>query len=93
MTTYGLPFDIISTYAEENNMSVDKQGFETKIAEHKEKSKNMSCSNKSGNTDLILKLLGDVTETEFVGYEQTQCESEILKIVVGDKECSNANVG
>lgn len=93
VTTYGLPFDIISTYAEENNMSVDKQGFETKIAEHKEKSKNMSCSNKSGNTDLILKLLGDVTETEFVGYEQSQCESKILNIIVGDKECSNANVG
>ena len=81
VTTYGLPFDIICRYAEENGMTIDKQGFENKIEEHKEKSKN--TQNNSGNAKLknILNKFQDCRETEFVGYDVSECECKVLKVL------------
>ena len=69
VTTYGLPFDIICGYAEENGMNVDKKGFENKINEHKEKSKNVHGSSENANLKNILKQFEDCKATEFVGYD------------------------
>ncbi len=85
VTTYGLPFDIILNYAEENNLSVDKIGFENKIKEHKEKSRSTSNSSENINFNKISELIGDCQPTNFVGYELLNCKSSVKKIISQDK--------
>lgn len=79
VTTYGLPFDIICGYAEENNMVVDKQGFQDKIKEHKAKSKNISGNSENAALKDIFKQFENVPETIFLGYDVSECECKIIK--------------
>lgn len=85
VTTYGLPFDIICGYAEENGMNVDKKGFENKINEHKEKSKNVHGSSENANLKNILKQFEDCKATEFVGYDISECRCNVLKVLKEDE--------
>lgn len=85
VTTYGLPFDIICGYAEENGMNVDKKGFENKINEHKEKSKNVHGSSENANLKNILKQFEDCKATEFVGYDISECQCNVLKVLKEDE--------
>ena len=85
VTTYGLPFDIICGYAEENGMSVDEKGFENKIKEHKEKSKNVHGSSENANLKNILKQFEDCKATEFVGYDISECKCNVLKVLKEDE--------
>lgn len=91
VTTYGLPFDIIFGYAQDSAMTVDKEGFEKKLSEHKEKSKNFSGGDTSENKKIICELISDCSATDFVGYERFECKSEILKIISDKKLCDNIN--
>ena len=93
VTTYGLPFDIILGYAKDNNMKTDKEGFEKKLSEHKEKSKNISGADSSNSTNVISQLISDCSSTDFVGYERFECKSEILKIIVDKELCSKISEG
>lgn len=79
VTTYGLPFDIICGYAEENNMVIDKQGFQDKIKEHKAKSKNISGNSENAALKDIFKQFENVPETIFLGYDVSECECKIIK--------------
>lgn len=81
VTTYGLPFDIICGYAEENGMEIDKQGYESKIKEHKEKSKNSQNNSENANLKNILKQFEDSQETEFVGYDISECQCKVIEAV------------
>lgn len=85
VTTYGLPFDIICGYAEENGMNVDKKGFENKINEHKEKSKNVHGSSENANLKNILKQFEDCKAAEFVGYDISECQCNVLKVLKEDE--------
>ncbi len=81
VTTYGLPFDIIKNYADENGLSIDEAGFETKLQSHKEKSKNLSATDVNGNMKEISAILCDRQPTSFVGYEELSCGVTITDIV------------
>ncbi len=81
VTTYGLPFDIICGYAEENGMDIDKQGFENKIKEHKEKSKNVHGNSENANLKNVLKQFEGCETTRFVGYDVFECECKVIKTV------------
>jgi len=43
--------------------------------------------------DIYIRLKNDGIKTEFIGYEETQCESKILKIIKGDEFLSSAYEG
>lgn len=83
VTTYGLPFDIIKQYALENDMKVDEIGFEKKIKDHKEKSKNLALEKEAGELKAIFSKLSGMNPTVFRGYEETCSEAEVLKIIKG----------
>lgn len=85
VTTYGLPFDIICGYAEESGMTVDKKGFENKIKEHKEKSRNIHGSSENNNLKNILTQFESCKETDFVGYDVSECECNVIKTVCEGK--------
>lgn len=80
VTTYGLPFDIVKQYAEENLMTVDEKDYNSRIEKHKEKSKNCASNNSADNMKLIFDKLSEVNSTEFLGYEDFECDSRVLKI-------------
>ena len=93
VTTYGLPFDIVEQYAYENSMSVDKDDFEKKIKEHKEKSKNLPKYNSVDDVKHIFQNVDDISATNFLGYEKLECDSDVLKIFVSGNSVASAQEG
>ncbi len=93
VTTYGLPLDIIKSYTEENNMTIDEKEFEKKLEIHKEKSRNASESLVHQNLKKMSEILSDCKLTEFVGYENLSCEATVLKIIKNDNTCEQAAKG
>ncbi len=93
VTTYGLPFDIIKSYAEENDMTIDEQGFEKKLKLHKEKSRNVAESSGNKNLQKLSELTNECEPTQFLGYENLSCESSVLKIIKEDNVCESALQG
>lgn len=71
--TYGFPIDLTELILRENNMSVDLKAFDEEMQKQKDRARNAS----SVETDdwVILK----EGETEFVGYDYTESQSEILR--------------
>ena len=86
VTTYGLPFDIISSYAEENSLELDADGFRQKLESHKEKSKNIVGAKENESLKNLSELLCNCSKTEFVGYENLEFESKVLKIIKNGTE-------
>lgn len=93
VTTYGLPFDIVKQYALENGMSVDEKEFKNKLSEHKEKSRNVVSSALGSNLKEIFDLVKDIPETEFLGYDSSECVGKILKIFKDGKETNSVSQG
>ena len=91
VTTYGLPFDIISSYAEENSLELDADGFRQKLESHKEKSKNIVGAKENESLKNLSELLSDCSKTNFVGYEDLDCEAKVLKIIKDGEEVSSAD--
>lgn len=72
--TYGFPLDLTSLIARERGISVDEKGFAAEM----EKQKNRSKADAAKETgDWVL--TGDDIKSEFVGYEQLECEVRIVK--------------
>ncbi|MTI32024.1 alanine--tRNA ligase [Xanthovirga aplysinae] len=72
--TFGFPLDLTSLIARENGLSVDEQGFEQEMQVQKSRSKHAATVEKG---DWIV--LQDQEEVEFLGYDQLQSTSQIIK--------------
>lgn len=71
--THGFPLELTKVIAHENNLTVDEEGFAQHMAEQQEKSKQKETSPEAGSIDFPENMA-----TNFVGYEQTSCNSPIL---------------
>jgi alanyl-tRNA synthetase len=71
--TYGFPLDLTELILRENGMSVDEKGFNVEMQKQKERARN-AASVETGDW-VILK----EGEQEFVGYDFTEAEAEILR--------------
>lgn len=80
VTTYGLPFDIIEDYAKDNNLTVDKEGFEAKLIEHRDISKKQS-QGEMVKANINFELLQGINKTEFKGYDELEVNSNLLEIL------------
>src|SRR6185503_13011414 len=63
--TYGIPFDLIAEMAEEEGVTLDREGFEVMMAEARKKAK---ASSKFQATDV--EVFASMPPVEFVGYDQ-----------------------
>jgi len=72
--TYGFPLDLTSLIARENKLTVDQKGFEEEMAKQKSRSK-ADAAKETGDWEL----LKEVDDVQFLGYEQTESESEIIR--------------
>ncbi len=82
--TYGFPFELTKEIAEENGLNVDEAGFKSAMQEQKNRAK--AATEKISVTGDIkyAKIEEKVGSTDFVGYEQNECDAKILDIVEGD---------
>ena len=71
--TFGFPLDLTELILREHNMSVDLDGFNAEMRNQKERARN-AANIETG--DWIIVREG---ESAFVGYDKTECETEILR--------------
>ncbi|HUR11854.1 MAG TPA: alanine--tRNA ligase [Flavitalea sp.] len=72
--TYGFPIDLTKLIAAEKNLSVDEGGFETEMAQQKQRSRSASIVN---TEDWIM--LEENSGTRFVGYDQFESDARITR--------------
>lgn len=71
--TYGFPLDLTELILRENGMTVDEAGFKAEMQKQKDRARNASTIETG---DWVTVKEG---EQEFVGYDFTECEAEILR--------------
>ncbi len=92
--TYGFPLDLTTEILQEEGMRFDEEGFKTQMEEQRQKSKQSWQGIGEGKTkEIYRRLFNEGVFTGFVGYEETQCESKIVKLIKGDELISSAIEG
>ncbi len=71
--TYGFPLDLTQLILKENGMTLDQEGFDVEMAAQKQRARNAAALVTDDWTVLR------EGETEFVGYDSTECDTEILR--------------
>lgn len=77
--TYGFPLDLTKDFAAEHGITVDEKGFEKEMLLQQERSRAGAAA--SFERDAAVQKFADLPKTDFVGYQQTQLESNILGIL------------
>ena len=86
--TYGFPFELTKEIAEEKGLSVDEAGFKAAMDEQKQRARN--AMQKVVITDDLNYINNPATD--FVGYEQFECEAKVLNIVDANGKTTNSAV-
>ncbi len=71
--TYGFPLDLTALILAEHGMQVDEAGFDASMAQQRERARNAAAIDAD---DWQVVREGD---TQFVGYDLTECDTEILR--------------
>jgi alanyl-tRNA synthetase len=83
--TYGIPIDLIAEMAEEEGVTLDREGFEVMMAEARKKAK---ASSKFQATDV--EAFAAIPAVEFVGYDQYTAVDSVVKAIVVDGQQRDA---
>lgn len=86
--TYGFPLDLTKDVLEENNLTVDEEGFLKLMVEQKERARNArkaSDGESWASNDIKFEA---VSATEFVGYEEFESTADIKAIICENEEVS-----
>ena len=90
--TFGFPVDLTREIAEEAGLSVDNDAFTALMDEQKKRAR-AARGNISGWSDSSKDLLSSLPETEFVGYESTECTAKLLSIIADGESVDSINEG
>ena len=84
--TYGFPLDLTTEILQEKGMSFDEEGFRAQMERQRHKSKQAWQGIGEGKTkEVYRRLANEGMKTIFLGYEEIQSESKILKLIKGDE--------
>lgn len=86
--TYGFPVDIVRDVVRDEDITLDMEGFEEHMAAQRAKSR--SKISFDGISDAYKNLTATGVKSEFVGYAQTEAESEVLLLVQDGAEVEQA---
>ncbi|GLX69460.1 alanine--tRNA ligase [Paenibacillus glycanilyticus] len=90
--TYGFPFDLTEDFAAENNMTVDREGFDAAMEAQRERAR--AARQDTGGMNVQGGPLADFTvKSEFVGYNELVTEAQITAIVHEDSLVDLAGEG
>ena len=90
--TFGFPVDLTREIAEEAGLTVDNDAFNALMNEQKQRAR-AARGNISGWSDSSKDLLAKLPETEFVGYDNIECEATLLSIIADGEAVSEINEG
>ena len=83
--TFGFPLDLTKEIAAEHGIEVDEEGFRTELQKQRETARKDRLSRDiSGWTADLFGAL-EAEPTEFVGYDVTECEGEVLALSDGEE--------
>ena len=92
--TYGFPLDLTQDYLKSKNVEVDVETFNQMMKEQKERArKNWKGTGDQEDQKNWFKITENLGSTEFLGYDQTESESEITCIVKSDSKTDQLNEG
>ena len=80
--TYGFPIDLTVEIAEENGLSVDRDGFNDLMAGQKDRAKQDAKSKKTGGAGLqVYSEFRSLGETQFLGYDALKTTGKVLGMI------------
>jgi alanyl-tRNA synthetase len=82
--TYGFPFELTKEIAEENSLNIDEAGFKVAMQEQKDRAKAATAKISVTGDIKYAKVEEQVGSTEFVGYEENECQSKVLALIEGE---------
>ncbi len=82
--TYGIPRELTVDWLNAKNIPFSQEAFERALGEQKSRSKQQSTM--KGDVFDLKELHLDVPATTFVGYEQSEAEARVLKLIKGSVE-------
>ena len=92
--TYGFPIDLTVEIAEENSLTVDREGFNQLMGEQRDRAKADARLKKSGTTDLsVFSDFRAMGLSVFTGYEELRSEAKILGIVADGTQVGSISKG
>jgi alanyl-tRNA synthetase len=92
--TYGFPLDLTAEILQEEGISFDEEGFKTQMAGQRQKSKQTWQGMAEGRAkEIYRRLVNEGMKATFLGHEETQFDSKILKLIKGDESVSSAEEG
>ena len=89
--TFGFPPDLTREIAEESGLKVDEDEFKALMNEQKTRAR-AARGNISGWADSGIKL-DNIPETEFLGYDNNECEAKVLAIIADGESVEKINEG
>ena len=78
--TFGFPDDLVEVMATDAGLGVDKEGFQQCMDAQKERSRGASSFSAVGDGGEVALPLDTLPETDFVGYNRLDIESEVLHV-------------
>ncbi len=90
--TYGFPIDLTIEILEENNMSVDCEGFEKEMNAQKERArKARNIGEDAAWSEDVFAKLDKAMKTEFIGYNKYECRGKVTALIVDGSITESAN--
>ncbi len=92
--TFGFPFEITESTVIENNLTVDKEGFEREMEKQREQAR--SSTQMTGNIfdeGPIGIIKETAKETVFLGYERNETESKVIGLIINEQLVDSAKAG
>ena len=90
--TFGFPQDLTREIAAEGGLGVDDEEFAKLMNEQKARAR-AARGNVSGWADSSAELLSGISETEFLGYENTECEAKLVAIITDEGRLDEISEG
>jgi len=92
--TFGFPYDLTEDALRSRDLKVDREGFDTAMAEQKAKARaSWKGSGAKANEDIWFDLAEEHGATEFTGYSGDEGEGVVLAIVKDGERIQNAEIG
>jgi len=92
--TFGFPLDLTADILQEEGMTFDEEGFRAQMEGQRLKSKQAWQGIGEGKTkEIYRRLVAEGIKTAFTGYEETQSDSKILRLIKGDEVVPSAMEG
>ncbi|UCD72219.1 MAG: alanine--tRNA ligase [Syntrophobacterales bacterium] len=92
--TYGFPVDLTEDIVQEEGFRIDLDGFEGAMEEQRRKAReSWKGIGEEGLKEIYGRISSEGIETQFLGYDEIQCTSKVVKIIQGDHFVDKAETG